>query len=1144
MLYGQAATPGPNGGFNFSNVAAPDVFGASGPGSPADGLSDDLYRLTGVRVSGGAARYVYSTSPFRITANGTESVAHTELTFTNTPPPLPESIDLQIADPVIATNGVTTLTTTANLTQGSPVPVTSAEAWTVYRSSNVNIASIVQVGTGPTAVVEVHGHSAGTAFITARNGGATSVRRIIVDYPGNLIPTTVEGYVRLSDGQPVVGANVSVVDYTDSGTSMAPDGKFSFVLDPVPASALITVRATTPLQAGVSAPVAVVPGGTTDAGIITIETDCDSPWFKGFNHGTFDASYFNAMAIFDDDGAGPNPPTMFVGGAFSTAGGAPANNIAKWDNGTWVPLIDADSCIPGPSFCVNGVNGEVTDLEVVDLGDGPALYAVGYFIMAGGKGANKVAKWDGTRWSVLGVGVGDSHAFAWSVSAFNDGSGNGTELYVGGNFRTAGTFVNGAPDPCILPNCVDADRIAKWNRTTQRWAPVGLGFNTGNNGGDVWALKAFDADGTGPAPAYLYAGGAFYLADNAPAENIARWNGSTWTQPGGGLPGAFGEVVTSLTLFDDGSGTALFAGGSFQGPGGMPATRGVAKWNGTAWLPLGGGLDGTVQSLVGWNDAGTYRLFASGSVIDPPGAGPNVYGIAQWNGTQWTPLDQGLDTFGRDMMVWDHGAGPMLHVAGESGGGMPGLDIKPGSDPRSTNALRARDGSRPQPAGDVGGSISQGWIATWKNNEWGVLGKGLNNEVLLLTTLDPDGAGAGEESLYAGGMFTPPKGPRDENAAPFPIAAVARFDDTRWRSVGNGFTLSTTTPAANLQALVAFDDDAGGANPTTLFAGGFFNRTKNAAGTTVNLSNVARWTGAEWAPAGPISGAGSLNSNVTAMAVYDPDGAGAGVPALFAGGAFTNRIARWMPGASPTWSNTPTGVTGVINAMAVFNNELYIGGNFLNVGGISAADYLAKWNGTAWSAVVAGLNNPVYTLAVFDDDGAGPIQSALYVGGSFTAPGSPAANRVGRWSGSAWSALGAGLGASTNAVLSLTGFENADGRFLYAGGDFNMTTPVALSRLAKWNPILLQWSDVASGVTGDSNVAVRALAGYDDGMVGPTLFVGGHFDAAGGPLTINGVTAGNVARFGCTSAAPKMLRSPPPPLVEAPAPLPTPESQR
>ena len=72
------------------------------------------------------------------------------------------------------------------------------------------------------------------------------------------------------------------------------------------------------------------------------------------------------------------------------------------------------------------------------------------------------------------------------------------------------------------------------------------------------------------------------------------------------------------------------------------------------------------------------------------------------------------------------------------------------------------------------------------------------------------------------------------------------------------------------------------------------------------------------------------------------------------------------------------GVTGTVYAIAQhpITKEIYIGGYFTNAGGDPNADYLAKWNGTAWVSVVAGINGSVRTL-VFDPSG------NLYIGGIF-----------------------------------------------------------------------------------------------------------------------------------------------------------------
>jgi hypothetical protein len=83
------------------------------------------------------------------------------------------------------------------------------------------------------------------------------------------------------------------------------------------------------------------------------------------------------------------------------------------------------------------------------------------------------------------------------------------------------------------------------------WSALGGGMNDA-----VHALTVFD-DGRGPA---LYAGGAFTTASLSAANRIARWDGSSWTALGSGTS----DLVTILTTHDDGSGPALYSGGQFH----------------------------------------------------------------------------------------------------------------------------------------------------------------------------------------------------------------------------------------------------------------------------------------------------------------------------------------------------------------------------------------------------------------------------------------------------------------------------------------------------------------------------------------------------------------------------------------------------
>jgi hypothetical protein len=66
--------------------------------------------------------------------------------------------------------------------------------------------------------------------------------------------------------------------------------------------------------------------------------------------------------------------------------------------------------------------------------NGTDLYAGGFFTTAGGVPASYIAKWDGNAWSPLGSGVNN---LVYALAA--DGTGH---LFVGGTFSLAGTNVS------------------------------------------------------------------------------------------------------------------------------------------------------------------------------------------------------------------------------------------------------------------------------------------------------------------------------------------------------------------------------------------------------------------------------------------------------------------------------------------------------------------------------------------------------------------------------------------------------------------------------------------------------------------------------------------------------------------------------
>jgi hypothetical protein len=130
---------------------------------------------------------------------------------------------------------------------------------------------------------------------------------------------------------------------------------------------------------------------------------------------------------------------------------------------------------------------------------------------------------------------------------------------------------------------------------------------------------------------------------------------------------------------------------------------------------------------------------------------------------------------------------------------------------------------------------------------------------------------------------------------------------------------------------------------------------------------------------------------------------------------------RFAPTMSPDdkWDaqfNRP-GIVGIVYAIAVSGNDIYVGGYFTTAGGV-VANNIAKWDGSNWSALGNGVDGGINTIVVNGSD--------IYVGGWFTTVGGMSANHIAKWDGSSWSALGMG-----SMVVSNIAVEG----HIYVGGD-------------------------------------------------------------------------------------------------------------
>ncbi len=549
---------------------------------------------------------------------------------------------------------------------------------------------------------------------------------------------------------------------------------------------------------------------------------------------------------------------------------------------------------------------------------------------------------------------------------------------------------------------------------TDQWLP-GEGLPGLN--GDVYATAVYD-DGTGPA---LYVGGSFSVVGDVVATNIAKWDGTSWSPLGSGT----NNNVYDLTVYNG----ELIAGGEFTTAGETAANR-IARWDGTTWSPLGSGMGGEyphVSALTVYNG----ELIAGGGFTTAGGTSANR--IARWDPGapgwdpgapgQWSPLGSGIGgpySFVRALTVFN---GELI-----AGGGFS----------------------------SVGGTPANN-IAYWDGLTWSPLGSGMRGGYPYVTFVFALTLYNGE--LIAGGSFYTAGGTEAHN--------IARWDGTIWSPLGSGVS-------HRVLALTEYNGE--------LIAGGWFH---TAGGTSAN--HIARWDGQTWSPLGSGMTEDPGATYVSALTEYNGELV-AGGEFSTAGGTVVNSIARWE---GTQWSPLGSGMNGSVRALTEYNGELIAGGWFTTAGG-TEANKIARWDGTTWSPLGSGMNSTSTVLALTVYNG------ELIAGGSFTTADGKEANRIGRWDGTSWSALGSG----TNSVVWALTVYNGE---LIAGGEFTTAGGTPANHIARWDGT--SWSPLGSGMTGCADPygctpAVTALAVYNG-----ELIAGGNF------LTAGGKGANNIARW-------------------------------
>lgn len=495
----------------------------------------------------------------------------------------------------------------------------------------------------------------------------------------------------------------------------------------------------------------------------------------------------------------------------------------------------------------------------------------------------------------------------------------------------------------------------------------------------------------------------------------------------------------------------LYIGGIFSKAGDVEANN-IVIWNGVRWQIMGTG-PGVLNGVNGSVNA----IAVSGDI---------VYVGGQFTNAGGTPV-QNIARYSKSSKTWAKAGG------GVSGNNAFVSSLVVDGDQLFVGGTFTTAGGRP--ANNV---------AVWDINtgQWSALGAGVEGNVNALAK-GPDG-------LYVGGSFS--------SAGGVASNSVARWDGAQWYSLAGGVN-------GFVNAIAVLD--------SSVFVGGGFDK----AGDTV-VNNVARWRADSgiWSRLSGLFELVGEYSRIEANGVGDVvrdiviDGNSVYVSGTFrsaAPGDFTldeistNYVARWFEPTEVEWWRTnrwwaslgrggTNGTNGFVNALALFDDGLYVGGAFSRAGGQSAGG-IAKWDGARWFNLSTGAKSIIFTLTVNDDD-------EVYVGGEFNQAGSGSSTRLARLGQGKWDLINGSIGGTIYSIAS-------QGDWVYIGGSFERAGGVDAKNVVRWNRTTNEWSALGSsgGPTDESNRGFVSAITLD----GDDVYLGGEFTVAGG------VTATNLVRW-------------------------------
>ncbi len=308
------------------------------------------------------------------------------------------------------------------------------------------------------------------------------------------------------------------------------------------------------------------------------------------------------------------------------------------------------------------------------------------------------------------------------------------------------------------------------------------------------------------------------------------------------------------------------------------------------WSQWGDGAFSTVTSL--FTDTTTNTLYASGEFLSS--SGDTIYGIAQWDGSNWDSVGFGVSTLGK-MQNYN---GNLCVFSGNNIYSWNGINW----DIIGTNIINGINDLAVY-HNDLYAISDFGYIAKWNGNIWTEMNPGW-----VMTR--PRALIVYHDELYVAGEFESDSGNN-----------ILRWDGVNWKGLANGINFLDFPEFGQVAMELAVY------NNELYVSSSFWKQDGNPD------NCIARWDSTEWNYVG-----GGLNSRAVAFANYNNELYAAG-GFTSAGGISVNGIAKWDGTKWCRFSNN----TG-INTMTVYNNELIVAGSFTEIDGFPL-NRIAKWIG-------------------------------------------------------------------------------------------------------------------------------------------------------------------------------------------------------